>query len=104
MPCTIGPCATSSPTRRRGLSEPYGSWNTICNRRAAACREIARRFTPPIVMVPASSGSRRNRQRASVLLPDPLSPTTPRVPPRGSVTLTSSSARTARRPPQPPAR
>ena len=29
VPCAIGPSAMMSPTRRRGLSEANGSWNTI---------------------------------------------------------------------------
>ena len=44
MPKFIGPSTIAAPTVRRGLSERYGSWNTICTRlrcgRSARGREL----------------------------------------------------------------
>ena len=74
----------SSRTRWRGLSVWYGSWKIICTRRRssrqpAACRSPS---SPP-----RSSGDRSppcspSIARASVDLPQPDSPTTPRISPR----------------------
>jgi membrane-bound lytic murein transglycosylase D len=96
MPCAIGPCATSSPARRRGFSDANGSWNTICTRRVAAA-QLAPRHRRQIniadpMMCPPSGSISRTMQRASVDLPEPDSPTMPRVAPLGSSSETWSSA------------
>ena len=70
--------------RLRGLSDEYGSWNTICaSGRAPACRELrAPVRRPPIVMRPASGSLRPTTRRPSVDLPLPLSPTSAKISPR----------------------
>ena len=81
----------------RGLRLANGFWNTICTVRRSALRVAA--------SAPAtSSPARRSRPavgrssivtwRASVLLPQPDSPTTARVRPAASENDTASSART----------
>ena len=76
-----------APTRLRGLSEPYGFWNTICTVRrnffaAPSGGSIA--STPSSISVPALGFSIRVTSRASVDLPQPDSPTTASVLPVSS--------------------
>ena len=71
-------------TDRRGDRLPNGSWNTICMSRRSGRR---RRDDQPWMswsrkrMAP-SLRSRRSSASPSVVLPEPLSPTTPSVWPR----------------------
>ncbi len=66
------------PTVMRGFSEAYGSWKTICTRRAPS--------TVPVW------GTSPHTALASVDLPDPDSPTSPTTPPSGISSVTSSTA------------
>src|SRR6476659_1455792 len=86
------------PTRLRGLSEAYGSWNTIIiSRRIGRISErLSDVMSRSSKMIRPAVGSRRRRMhRASVDLPHPDSPTMPSVSPRLTVKLTSSTALTA---------
>ena len=90
----------------RGLSEPYGFWNTICTpsriRRRSASVTVAVGW-PPSSRSPSLGGSRRAAIRARVDLPQPDSPTTASVVPRARVNDTPSTAfTTPRRPSRPP--
>ena len=88
----------ASPTVRRGLSERYGSWNTICTRRRSARnspREIDAKSVLPITMRPRDGSIRRAMQRATVDFPEPDSPTIPSVSPCLISSVTSSAAATA---------
>jgi hypothetical protein len=52
----------ASPAVRRGLSDRYGSWNTICTRRRNArncAREIDAKSAPPMMMRPGMLESSR---------------------------------------------
>ena len=70
-----------APTVRRGLSERYGSWNTICTlaaqRRQRAARWLLPRERPSAKMSPPVGSISRAMQRATVDLPEPDSPTMP---------------------------
>ena len=70
--------------------------------RRISASDIASRFSPSKRISPetifAAGGSRRRMVSASVLLPEPDSPTTPRVLPAARVSETSSTARTTRVP------
>ena len=83
------------PTFLRGLSEPNGSWNTICTarrmRRRSALVAVAESM-PSRVKLPAVGGSIWVISRASVDLPQPDSPTTARVLPGTTLNDTPSSA------------
>ena len=87
---------SAAPTVRRGLSEPYGFWNTIwfcnCSVRSAAVG------WPLMAMRPAVGGSSRVHSRARVDLPQPDSPTTARVRAACSWKDTPSTAFSTRRP------
>ena len=101
-PCATGPSAKMSPTRRRGFSDAKGSWNTIWMRLRygfQAARDSGRRSVPPNRIAPESACTSRTTQRASVLLPEPLSPTRPRVSPRRSSSVAACTAATVRTPP-----
>jgi hypothetical protein len=90
-PCTMGPSAISCPTVRRGLSEPNGSWNTICMRRRTgrSARALSAAMSAPSTMIwPLSASISRAMQRAAVDLPEPDSPTMPTVSPRRTLKLT----------------
>src|SRR5947208_2863820 len=81
----------------RGSSELYGSWNTICvsrprRRRSDARRAGELRSVPATEMRPSVGVSRPTSIRASVVLPEPDSPTTARDSPSETVKLTSSTA------------
>ena len=80
-----------------GLRLANGFWNTICTllrsaRRVAASAPVA--STPPMTTLPVVGVSSIAIWRASVLLPQPDSPTTASVRPGASASETSSSART----------
>ena len=84
------------PTRRRGFSEPYGSWKIICiSRRSgrSSARDSVLMSVPSNVTRPAVRSYSRVMQRASVDLPQPVSPTRPSVSPRSTSRLTPSTAR-----------
>ncbi len=79
--CTSG-SDIDDATERRGSSDVVGCWNTIC-----ACLRISRRAlpvarvtsTPRSTMRPAVIGAMPRTARATLVLPLPLSPTSPRV-------------------------
>ena len=99
----MGPSAISCPTVRLGLSEPNGSWNTICRRRRTgrSARGASAAMSVPSTMIwPLSASIKRAMQRAAVDLPEPDSPTIPTVSPRRTLKLTAASASTCR--PGPP--
>jgi len=80
-----------------GLRLANGFWNTIWTlflsaRRVAASAPVA--ATPAMTTLPEVGVSSIAIWRASVLLPQPDSPTTARVRPGASASETSSSART----------
>src|SRR6478609_3610759 len=89
---------TMSPTVMRGLSEEYGSWNTIW-----MLRRIRRRSLPLAVTMswPSNSAeppvgfSSPQSRRATVDLPQPDSPTSPSVSPGYRSKETPSTALTA---------
>ena len=88
--------ATISCAVRCGSSEPYGSWKTICTRWriGRSCRSVSvARSVPSRSMPPEVGLSSRTSALAMVDLPQPDSPTMARVPPRGTVKQTSSTAR-----------
>ena len=77
----------SRATDMRGLSEPNGSWKTICiSRRSGriALKESRRCRVPMKSMRPSDEISRASA-RPSVVLPEPDSPTTPSVWPARTV-------------------
>src|ERR1700730_10526856 len=101
----LAPCSSSiSPIWRsivcKGLSEVIGSWKTMVTwapliSRSRASRQ-ARRSSPLKSTWPRTSAarlSRRTIERAVTDLPEPDSPTRPRVRPRSSVNDTPSTAR-----------
>ena len=82
------------PTDWRGESDPYGSWKTICisRRKGRSARDdVAWISWPANSMVPVLAWSRK-RARPSVVLPEPLSPTTPTVCPSRMASDTPSTA------------
>src|SRR5499425_824582 len=85
------------PTRMRGLSDAYGSWNTACTERRYA-RSLppssAWRSCPSKRMTPPVGRSSISTILAVVVLPQPDSPTTPRVLPGSIEKEMSSTART----------
>ncbi len=95
-----------SPTVKSGLSEAMGSWRIIAMRLPRMARisasDLSRRFSPSKPMDPATIRAAGGRSRmsvsASVVLPEPDSPTMPRVFPASSVKETSSTARVTRVP------
>ena len=89
---------TMSPTVIRGLSEVYGSWKTIwmLRRTAFRARPDSRVMSSPLNrMAPAVGRSRWQSSFATVDLPQPDSPTMPRVSPRPRAKSTPSTAFTA---------
>ena len=78
-----------SLTGIRGLSDAYGSWNTTCrSRRSARICFFDDRSPGPGPWNdtwPEVGGSQRRMARPVVDLPEPDSPTSPRVSPRGQV-------------------
>ena len=86
------------PTVMRGLRLSCGSWKIICmcgrSRRSASPRSAVM-SSPRKITRPAVGASRRRMTRPAVDLPQPLSPTRPRVS-RGWIAKSSpSTARTA---------
>ena len=95
IPCTRNGSAMAAPTVSRGLSEVNGSWKTTWIRRRISCRSFTPReatSVPSKTIEPASGSTRRVRQRASVVLPLPDSPTMPSVRFRRSDSETPSTA------------
>src|SRR5206468_3132413 len=91
----------SSTTRRtlsRGFSEAVGSWKTIWRsrrwRRSGSSRSAVRSTSAKRTR-PAVGSTRRRIRRATVDLPQPDSPTRPRVSPGSRLKETPSTARTA---------
>ena len=72
-----------------GSSDVKGSWKTIWMTRARSrrARALGRSSTtsPASRIVPALGGSSPTSIRATVVLPDPDSPTMPSEPPRGNL-------------------
>ena len=94
-PCTRRGSATISRTVIRGLSDAYGSWNTICNSRRMSriCRLRSRVMSrPPNMIVPDVGSISFITVRPSVVLPQPDSPTRPSVSPSVSERSTPSTA------------
>ncbi len=87
-----------SPTVMRGLSEPYGSWKTICRRarrrRSSAGRQLRPGRGPRTAGGPAVGSIRRSSSRAIVDLPQPDSPTIAKVSPARTSKDTPSTALT----------
>ena len=97
MPCTRNGSASVCPMVRAGFNEEYGSWNTICIRRrnaVSAAPRAASTSTPANVTRPRSGSISRSSARAAVLLPHPLSPTSPNASPAPTRNVTPSTART----------
>ncbi len=99
MPSTIW-----SPTVKAGLSEVIGSWKIIeiwLPRRSLSSAGFSfRRSTPskrisPPAMRPGGCGIRPMMESAVMLLPQPNSPTMPRVRPGATEKLTPSTARSS---------
>ena len=84
------------PTRRRGFSEPYGSWKIIWMSRRQ--RPHRRGATASVMSWPSNqtepdvTSYSRVMQRASVDLPQPVSPTRPSVSPGCTSSDTPSTA------------
>ena len=104
--CTRTGSATWSPTVKSGFSEAIGSCRIIAMRlprmRRISVGDLASRSSPSKRSAPptmrAAGGSSRRMDSASVVLPEPDSPTMPSVSPARSVSDTSSTARTTRVP------
>ena len=85
MPKAISGSSTSCVTRHFGSSDPNGSWKTICMRTApvaGVCVFIDTSASLGKRIAPSSDGSRPSTRRATVLLPEPDSPTSPNDSPR----------------------
>ena len=81
----------------RGLSDAYGSWNTICMRRRSGriAAAVASAISCPAKRIDPAVGSwMRTMRRAKVDLPQPDSPTRPTVSPAATSRSTPSTART----------
>ena len=90
--------ATISLTRRRGFSELMGSWKIICMRVRAlrsALPDSLVMLTPSSSTVPLDGSTMRIRALPVVDLPQPDSPTSPRVSPSMISKLTPATALTA---------
>ncbi len=99
--CTFSGSATQSPTRSRGFSEVAGSWNTKPNfaRTGRSCFWVMAVMSwPRILTVPVVGFCSAATQRPIVDLPEPDSPTRPRVLPRSMLNVTSSTALNAAEP------
>ena len=92
------------PTRLTGLSDVIGSWKTmaICVPQKWRCSALGSvptsrpsNLTEPVML--AVRGRMFMIERTSTDLPEPDSPTTPRVSPRSRVNDTSSTARSSPR-------
>ena len=92
-------------TVMRGFSEAYGSWKIIWRwrRRPRSCPLERRARSPPRnITCPPVGSVRRRTARPSVDLPQPDSPTRPRVSPGKMSIETPSTALTTRRTGEPP--
>ena len=104
--CTRSGSATWSPTVKSGLRLASGSCRIIAIRlprtRRISPRDFVRRSSPSNQISPltvrAAGGRRRRSERASVVFPEPDSPTMPSVSPSPTVSETSSTARVTRAP------
>ncbi len=96
-PWAISGSATICPAVIRGLSEEYGSWKTSCTSRRAVRSPPRPNSSPRNRIAPPLGAWTWTRARARVDLPEPDSPTSPRVSPGCSSRSTPSSAVTARR-------
>jgi hypothetical protein len=97
-PATCSGRATLPATVSRGLSDAYGSWNTIRSSPRSSRSRRPRRWVmsvPRYRMVPPAGSSRRTAARARVDLPHPDSPTRPTASPCPTVNDTPSTARIA---------
>jgi hypothetical protein len=84
-----------NPTRLRAFSDAYGSWKIIISSRRIgriSARESLVMSRPSNSTFPPVGSSSRMMHRAIVDLPQPDSPTTPRVSPRLTVKVTPSTA------------
>ena len=98
-PCSRRHSATCQPTVYIGFSAVSGSWNTIATRapriaRHSAGPQSSSSFPSSLIdpLTRADSGSSPRMARASMVLPDPDSPTTPIVSRALSETLTPRTA------------
>ena len=104
--CTRIGSAIWSPTVNSGFSDAIGSCRIMAMRLPRTCRisasDFRTRSSPSNIIWPATmraaGGSTRRMVSASVLLPEPDSPTMPNVSPALIVSVTSSTARTTRLP------
>src|ERR1022692_1339055 len=100
MPWIANGSPMIDPTRRRGFSDPYGSWKIICiSRRNGRMlrRDSVVMSCPSKVTFPDVMSCSRTMQRASVDFPHPVSPTRPRVCPLRTSRFTPSTACTTSR-------
>src|ERR1035438_1977744 len=79
----------------RGLSDEYGSWNTICIARRSSVARLAPSSRPSKRTTPEVGAIRPAMHFAMVVLPHPDSPTRPRTSPSAIRSVTSSTARSA---------
>ncbi|OUE29225.1 hypothetical protein BFL35_16175 [Clavibacter michiganensis] len=92
MRCSVSSSASIAPTLMRGLSDEYGSWNTIWIRRLASRSRRAGIAAPWYSTSPEVGAVLPTRIFASVDLPDPDSPTRARISPFPRCRSTPSSA------------
>ena len=88
---------TIAPTFMRGFSDEYGSWKMICTSRRSSrswSESMAVTLRPSNQTSPALGSISRRMHRPVVDLPQPDSPTRPRVSPAAMLKLTPSTART----------
>jgi hypothetical protein len=86
-------------TVKRGSSEANGSWKTICAWRRNAVSPAPRSSSTGLAAkktAPEVGSISRIRQRATVVLPQPLSPTMPSASPGAISRSSASTARTCR--------
>ena len=104
--CTRSDSATWSPTVKSGLSDAIGSWRIIAirlpRRRRISRSDLVTRSSPSKRTAPdamrAAGGSKRMIESASVVLPEPDSPTMPSVSPASRRNEMSETASTTRVP------
>ena len=89
-------------TVMRGFNDENGSWKIICiSRRSGTSSfslsecKLVQPFAELNLTLPASGSMARNMQRARVVLPEPDSPTTPKVSARAKSNETRSTAATS---------
>src|SRR4051812_20693864 len=107
MPWIASGSASIRSTVWRGCSEPYGSWNTICTSRrnafvpgsgarCASAPELASTDPTARRTVPEAIGASPHSARSTVVLPEPDSPTMPKLSP--GATPSDVSAMATKRP------